>query len=59
MQQQRVVYSSVWDAWEAVSNQRDAKEQAIVLHHLASTLCKLGNYAQAKELAEQGLAMTG
>ncbi len=49
----------LWFAWEAVSNQGDPKEQAIVSHNLASTLSKLGNYAQAKELAEQGLVLTG
>ncbi len=48
----------LWYAWEAVSNQGDTKEQVIVLKNLASTLCKLGNYAQAKELAEQGLTLT-
>jgi transcriptional regulator with XRE-family HTH domain/tetratricopeptide (TPR) repeat protein len=54
----RMAERYLWDAWEVVSKQGDAKEQAIVSHHLASTLCKLGNYAQAKELAEQGLALT-
>ena len=49
----------LWSAWEAVSNQGDSKEQAIVSHHLASPLCTLGNYARAKEMAEQGLALTG
>jgi len=49
----------LWSAWEAVSKHGDAKEQAIVSQQLASTLCKLGKYAQAKELAEQGLALTG
>ena len=44
--------------WQAASKQGDAKEQAIVANNLASTLCRLGNYAQAKELAEQGLALT-
>ena len=48
----------LWYAWQAVSNQGDTKEQAIVSQNLASTLCKLGNYTQAKELAEQGLALT-
>ena len=55
----RMAEHSLWAAWEAVSMQGDPKEQAIVLQHLAATLCKLGNYAQAKELAEQGLALTG
>ncbi len=54
-----MVEHSLWYAWEAVSNQGDAKEQAIVSQNLASTLGKLGNYAQAKELAEQGLDLTG
>ncbi len=49
----------LWYAWEAVSEQGDPTEQAIVSQHLAYTLCRLGNYAQAKELAEQGLALTG
>jgi tetratricopeptide (TPR) repeat protein len=49
----------LWHAWHAVSNQDDTREQAIVSQNLAVTLCKLGNYAQAKELAEQGLVLTG
>jgi len=55
----RMAEHHLWDAWEAVSKRGDAKEQAIIADHLASTLCKLGKYAQAKELAEQGLALTG
>jgi tetratricopeptide (TPR) repeat protein/transcriptional regulator with XRE-family HTH domain len=54
----RMAEHYLWHAWEVVSNQGDAKEQAIVSQNLASTLCKLGNYARAKELAEQGLALT-
>ncbi len=58
----RGLYSMVehylWYGWQAVSKRADAKEQAVVANHLASALCKLGNYAQAKELAEQGLALT-
>src|SRR5260370_39569418 len=49
----------LWYAWESGSNQGNRKEQAIVSQNLASTLCKLGNYAQAKELAERGLALSG
>ena len=49
----------LWHAWEAVSKLGNIGEQAIVLQYLASTLCKLGNYTQAKERAEQGLALTG
>ncbi|HEX6553401.1 MAG TPA: NB-ARC domain-containing protein [Ktedonobacteraceae bacterium] len=48
----------LWYGWQAASKQADAKEQAIISNNLAYTLCKLGNYAQAKELAEQGLALT-
>jgi len=55
----RMAEQYLWPAWEAVSNQEGAKEQAIVAQNLASTLCKLGKYAQAKELAELGLALTG
>jgi tetratricopeptide (TPR) repeat protein/transcriptional regulator with XRE-family HTH domain len=49
----------LWSAWEVVSNQGDTKEQANVSQYLALTLSKLGHYAKAKELAEQGLALTG
>jgi transcriptional regulator with XRE-family HTH domain/tetratricopeptide (TPR) repeat protein len=48
----------LWHAWRAVSEQGKAKEQAIVLQHLALILSKLGNYDRAKELAQQGLALT-
>jgi len=54
----RMAEQYLWYAWEAVSKQGDPKEQAIIAENLASTLCKLGNYARAKELAEQGLALT-
>jgi tetratricopeptide (TPR) repeat protein len=49
----------LWYGREAVSHQGDTKEQVIVSQNLASTLSKLGKYAQAKELAEQGLVLTG
>jgi len=55
----RMAEHYLWYAWEAVSNRGDVKEQAIVSQHLASTLSKLGHYAQAKEVAEKGLALTG
>ncbi len=55
----RMAEQALWHAWEAVRKQGDAKEQALVLQYLALTLCKLGKYARAKELAEQGLALTG
>ena len=53
----RMAERFLWYGWEAVSKLGDPKEQAIVSQYLASTLVKLGNYAQAKELAEQGLTI--
>jgi len=55
----RMAEHALWAGWEVVSQQGDPQEQASVLQHLASTLGKLGKYTQAKELAEQGLALTG
>jgi tetratricopeptide (TPR) repeat protein len=54
----RMAEHYLWYGWEAVSKQGDTDEQAVVAQHLALTLCKLGNYTSAKELAEQGLALT-
>src|SRR5215469_7732801 len=54
----RMAEHYLWYGWEAVSHQGDAEEQALVSQHLASTLCKLGKYTQAKEQAERGLALT-
>lgn len=54
----RMAEHYLWYGWEEVSKRGTTDEQAVVAQYLALTLCKLGNYAPAKELAKQGLALT-